>query len=70
MEILPTKLAGTLLIQPKVHGDSRGFFAETFRTDFLADHGINARLGPGQPLALVPRACWPARTSRPRPGQR
>jgi dTDP-4-dehydrorhamnose 3,5-epimerase len=39
MEVLPTRLAGTLLLQPPVHGDTRGFFAETFRASFLAEHG-------------------------------
>jgi len=41
MEILPTRLQGTLLIQPTVHGDARGFFAETFRSSFLAEHGVD-----------------------------
>jgi dTDP-4-dehydrorhamnose 3,5-epimerase len=41
MEVLPTRLSGTLLLQPKIHGDARGFFAETFRKSFLAEHGVD-----------------------------
>jgi dTDP-4-dehydrorhamnose 3,5-epimerase len=41
MKVSPTSLDGVLLIQPAVHGDARGFFAETFRTDVLAQHGID-----------------------------
>jgi dTDP-4-dehydrorhamnose 3,5-epimerase len=40
MEIRPTRIDGPLLVQPKVHGDARGFFAETFRENVLADAGI------------------------------
>jgi dTDP-4-dehydrorhamnose 3,5-epimerase len=41
MEVLPTRLGGTLLIQPAVHGDARGFFSETFRANFFTDRGID-----------------------------
>lgn len=40
MRIIDTKLDGPLLIEPAVHGDQRGFFAETFRANVLADLGI------------------------------
>jgi dTDP-4-dehydrorhamnose 3,5-epimerase len=30
MELIPTALAGVLVVQPKVFGDSRGFFFESF----------------------------------------
>ena len=40
MEIRPTRIDGPLLVQPKVHGDARGFFAETFRENVLAEHGV------------------------------
>ena len=34
---LPTRLAGPVLLQPRVHGDARGFFVETFlREDYRA----------------------------------
>jgi dTDP-4-dehydrorhamnose 3,5-epimerase len=37
---LPTKLEGPVLIEPIVHGDSRGFFLETYRRDALGGFGI------------------------------
>lgn len=37
---LPTELDGPLLLQPDVFGDARGFFAETYRTSWLAEHGV------------------------------
>jgi len=40
MKVLPTKLDGTLLLEPAVHGDDRGFFAETYRKEFFDDQGI------------------------------
>lgn len=39
---LPTKLDGTVLLEPVVHGDERGFFLETFRRDLWAEHGVEA----------------------------
>ena len=41
MRSLPTRLQGTVLIEPVVHGDARGFFLETFREDALAGLGID-----------------------------
>src|SRR4051794_22089293 len=40
MDQLPTRLQGPLLLQPKVFGDERGFFCETFRASALAGLGI------------------------------
>jgi dTDP-4-dehydrorhamnose 3,5-epimerase len=40
MQFTPTSLSGVLLIEPKVHGDHRGFFMETFRRDFCDAAGI------------------------------
>jgi dTDP-4-dehydrorhamnose 3,5-epimerase len=40
MQRLPTRLDGLVLLEPKVHGDTRGFFAETFRADVAREHGI------------------------------
>jgi dTDP-4-dehydrorhamnose 3,5-epimerase len=37
---IPTELPGLVRIAPKVHGDDRGFFVETFRLDQVADLGI------------------------------
>jgi dTDP-4-dehydrorhamnose 3,5-epimerase len=40
MESLPTRLDGPMLLAPKVFGDARGFFAETFRDSTLRGLGI------------------------------
>jgi dTDP-4-dehydrorhamnose 3,5-epimerase len=40
MERLPTRLPGLVLLAPKVHGDARGFFVETFRADAWAAEGV------------------------------
>lgn len=37
MEVIPTRLDGPVLIQPKVFGDERGFFCETFRANVLEE---------------------------------
>ena len=39
-ERLETKLGGVVLLEPKVFGDERGFFAETFSRDAWAELGI------------------------------
>ncbi|MDA0182306.1 dTDP-4-dehydrorhamnose 3,5-epimerase [Solirubrobacter phytolaccae] len=40
MQRLETRLDGLVLLAPKVHGDERGFFVETFRADVAREHGI------------------------------
>jgi len=40
VEQLPTRLSGSVLLQPAVHGDARGFFLETYRRSALAELGI------------------------------
>ena len=40
MELKPTHIPDVLLIQPKVHGDERGFLMETYREDTLLDAGV------------------------------
>jgi dTDP-4-dehydrorhamnose 3,5-epimerase len=42
VRVLPTRLAGLILIEPAVHPDERGFFCETYRQEWLADAGIPA----------------------------
>ncbi len=42
MNIITTNLPGVIVIEPKVYGDKRGFFLETFREDVLLQAGINA----------------------------
>jgi len=39
---LPTELDGLVLLEPAVHGDDRGFFLETYRSDLWAEHGVDA----------------------------
>ncbi|MFN8161805.1 MAG: dTDP-4-dehydrorhamnose 3,5-epimerase [Solirubrobacterales bacterium] len=38
--VLETGLEGLVLLEPDVHGDSRGFLVETFRSDSWAEAGI------------------------------
>ena len=40
MRISTTPIAGVLVIEPKVFGDERGFFMETWRSDAFAESGI------------------------------
>jgi dTDP-4-dehydrorhamnose 3,5-epimerase len=40
MKRLETRLDGPVLIEPKVLGDERGFFSETYRRNVFADFGI------------------------------
>src|SRR4051794_40994234 len=40
MERLETRLDGPILLKPKVFGDERGFFAETYRRTVYAELGI------------------------------
>lgn len=40
MEITETELAGCKLIEPRVFGDQRGFFLETFQAERYAEAGI------------------------------
>jgi len=42
MEFIPTNIPDVILIQPKIFGDERGFFLETFRTDRFKEAGINS----------------------------
>jgi len=44
VQLLPTRLDGPLLIEPKVFGDERGFFAETYRRDALAELGVKEEM--------------------------
>ena len=40
LQITETSLPGVLLLQPRLFGDSRGFFMETYRQNVLAEAGI------------------------------
>ncbi len=41
MKIIETALPGVLVIEPKVFGDARGFFVETYRDVLLRDAGLD-----------------------------
>ena len=41
MKVIETTLPGVLVFEPKLHGDSRGFFLETYREDILREAGIS-----------------------------
>ena len=40
MKIIETALPGVLIIEPKVFGDERGFFVETYRESLFAEAGL------------------------------
>jgi dTDP-4-dehydrorhamnose 3,5-epimerase len=40
MNRLETRLEGSVLLEPTVHGDSRGFFLESFRTNRMREAGL------------------------------
>ena len=40
MEVLETRLDGPMLVKPRVFGDERGFFSETYRRNVFAELGI------------------------------
>jgi dTDP-4-dehydrorhamnose 3,5-epimerase len=43
MEVITTAIPELLLFKPKVFGDERGFFLESFRESWFSDRGISAR---------------------------
>ena len=42
MQLIATALPDVLVLEPKVHGDHRGFFLETFRGNVFAEAGLPA----------------------------
>jgi dTDP-4-dehydrorhamnose 3,5-epimerase len=42
MEFIPTNIPDVILIHPKIFGDERGFFLETFRLDRFKEAGISS----------------------------
>jgi dTDP-4-dehydrorhamnose 3,5-epimerase len=40
MKVIPTDIPEVLVIEPKVNGDARGFFAETFQSGRYESYGI------------------------------
>jgi dTDP-4-dehydrorhamnose 3,5-epimerase len=43
-DLIETRIQGPKLIQPKVFGDERGFFSETYRRNEFAELGINEEM--------------------------
>lgn len=41
MEVVSTPIAGVLLIKPKIWGDARGYFVETWQQERYTAAGIN-----------------------------
>lgn len=41
MDVIATQIPDVLLFKPKVFGDARGFFMETFRTSWFEERNIN-----------------------------
>lgn len=40
MIVQTTAIPGVLILEPKKHGDARGYFSETFKASVLREHGI------------------------------
>lgn len=40
MKVIPAELPGVAVIEPRVFGDERGWFLETWRAERYAEHGI------------------------------
>src|ERR1700751_308489 len=40
MKFTPLEIPGLILVELKVHGDSRGFFVERFRDDLFGEAGL------------------------------
>jgi len=43
MKVTPLEIPDVLLIEPRIHGDDRGFFMETWRKDSFEDSGIGVK---------------------------
>jgi dTDP-4-dehydrorhamnose 3,5-epimerase len=43
MNVIETAIPGVMIIEPKLFGDARGFFMETYQEARYAEHGISAR---------------------------
>ena len=56
MKVDATRLPGVLLIEPKRHGDHRGFFAETYSQQAYAELGVKPRSCRITTRCLLPQA--------------
>lgn len=41
MKVISTKLEGLYIVEPDVHGDSRGFFMESYNANKFSEYGID-----------------------------
>ena len=75
MEVLPTRLEGPILLQPKVFRDERGFFHETYRRnrastssastdEFVQDN--HSRSAEGSCAGCTSSRAWPSTFAAPR----
>ena len=61
MRLVPTDLPGVTIIEPRVFGDGRGFFLETYNHARYRDAGLRDAIRARQSLAVFARrAPWPA----------
>jgi len=56
MDVIRTKIPGVLIIEPKLLGDPRGFFLETFQAERYASHGIHGHSS--KTICRVRLAAW------------
>jgi dTDP-4-dehydrorhamnose 3,5-epimerase len=42
LNVIPTPLPEVLILEPRVHGDDRGWFMETFNASVFREHGLPA----------------------------
>ena len=47
MKVIQTDLPGCIVFEPRVFGDERGFFYESFNHDKLAEHGLSPQFVQG-----------------------
>ena len=47
VKVIPTTLAGCLILEPAVFSDARGFFYESFNADALAEAGLSIEVRQG-----------------------
>jgi dTDP-4-dehydrorhamnose 3,5-epimerase-like enzyme len=66
MKVIKTAIEGVLILEPKVFGDERGFFLESFNQKVF-DTALGHHVGPpcgvraGQPITVrTRRVAWPA----------
>ena len=56
MNVIPTELPGVLIIEPRVFGDARGFFLESWNEQAFAERGPDDDIRAGQPQPFRRRA--------------